>query len=376
MASLNGSKKGLDFDFFGIGAGMGKPHQDAKNARSGLEKASTAFDTATAPELDQVDPRQVSARGATTTLAGPTAFNGITTDPSAVHAQQAQMAALANLAKNGGRTAASDANLAQIQQQAATSARGQRDAIMQNARARGMGGSGANLMAQLSSSQNAQNNASMQDMMVRGQDQNAALQAGMGAAQIGSGMQSQAFQEQAAKAQAADAIAKFNAGNQTQTSQFNTGQFNNMADSNANRDFQGQQFNSGLGQQDFANDMAIRGGKQGGGKVEADYWSNKYKEDQQANSALQQGVIKGIGSLLGASDGGRVPGTPKVEGDSPRNDTVPVQTSPGEVIVPRTLARSGNPEAIASFVQNPPPIDADSDKAAQISALQNLRKRR
>lgn len=35
-------------------------------------------------------------------------------------------------------------------------------------------------------------------------------------------------------------------------------------------------------------------------------------------------------------DGGKVKGTPVVEGDSPKNDTVPAKLSPGEVVIPRT----------------------------------------
>ncbi len=370
---------------------MTKPHGDATKAQAGVAQASDAFSGMQAPTLTPVSSRTVStapvaAQKAQTTMAGPSAYNGISTDPSAQQAQQSQMAALSSLAKNGGRSAASDASLAQIQQNENANARGQRGAIMQNAQARGMGGSGNSLLAQLTASQNATNNQSAQDMMVRGQDQNAALQAGMGAAQIGSNMEQQQYGEQAQKAAAADAIARFNAGNQGQTSVFNAGQANAMNEANAGRDLQGQtfnagsdqraqEFNSGLGQQEFADTMGIRSGQQAGGKTAADYWAKKYEEDQKTNGGIMGGGEKALAALF-ASRGGRVPGVPSVHGDSLRNDTVPVMTSPHEVVVPKTLAQSGSRDQIASFVKHPPPIEGSKDKEAMLGALKNMRSRR
>ncbi len=348
-------------------SGMTAPHDDAKKAQAGLEQQSTAYNGMQAPNLAQVSARGVPAQQATTSLAGPSAMGGIQTDPSGRAAQQAQMAALSNLAKNGGRNAASDANLAQIQQAENANARGQRGAIMQNAQARGMGGSGNNLLAQLSASQNATNNQSAQDMMVRGQDQNTALQAGMGAAQIGSNMEGQDFGEQAQKAAAADAIAKFNAGNQGQTSIFNAAQANSMGQADANRDQQAQEYNSGTGQQEFADTMGIKGGQAAGGAAANDYWTHQYDKDQKKNAGVIQNGATTIASLF-AARGGRVPGMPSVHGDSLRNDSVPVNTSPGEVIVPRSLAHSGDSGKIASFVKNPPPIAGSRDKEAMLGA--------
>lgn len=53
-----------------------------------------------------------------------------------------------------------------------------------------------------------------------------------------------------------------------------------------------------------------------------------------------------------ASNGGKVPGKPKVFGDSERNDTVPAKLSPGEIVIPRSILQSANPAlAAAHFVQ-------------------------
>lgn len=47
--------------------------------------------------------------------------------------------------------------------------------------------------------------------------------------------------------------------------------------------------------------------------------------------------------------GGRVPGKAPVSGDSPRNDTVDAKLSPGEVVLPRSVA--DDPEKAAEFVR-------------------------
>ena len=356
---------------------MTKPGADSSSAISGLDQTANAYKGIAAPTLAPVSSGPMEAQQAQSYQAGPSAYGGIQTDPSGHQAQQAQMAALSNLAKNGGRNAASDANLAQIQQGENANAAGQRGAIMQNMQARGMGGSGNSLLAQLSNSQNATNNQSAQDMQVRGQDQNTALQAGQAAAGIGSNMENQSFNEQAQKASAADAIAKFNAGNQGQTSMFNAGQGNAVGESNAGRNQQGQEFNSGLGQQQFADTMGIAQGNQQGGKASEEYWADKYKEDQKANGGMLGGAEKAGAAILAASRGGGVPGVAPVRGNSPLNDIVKVNTSPGEVVVDRDLRQHGTKDQIANFVRNPPPIKgSNQDREAMLGALGNLRRRR
>ena len=55
--------------------------------------------------------------------------------------------------------------------------------------------------------------------------------------------------------------------------------------------------------------------------------------------------LKMAGAFM--SDGGHVPGKPRVFGDSEANDTVPAMLSPGEIVVPRTKAK--DPKAAAKF---------------------------
>lgn len=63
-----------------------------------------------------------------------------------------------------------------------------------------------------------------------------------------------------------------------------------------------------------------------------------------APSSLAQAL-----SPVALSNGGAVPGHAKIAGDSVENDTVPTMLSPGEIVVPRTVAAK-SPEEITQFI--------------------------
>ncbi len=51
------------------------------------------------------------------------------------------------------------------------------------------------------------------------------------------------------------------------------------------------------------------------------------------------------------ASGGQIPGYAQAPGNSPRNDTVPAMLSPGEIVLPRTVAQSADaPDKAAEFV--------------------------
>jgi hypothetical protein len=173
---------------------------------------------------------------------------GISTSPS-----QAGLDAISNLqnvSRNGGLTIADKANLNNIQNQSNAQMSGARGAIQQNMNARGLGGSGLELAAQLSNAQNAVNNANTQGTAVAGQAQQNALNAVSNAGTLGQNMQGQQYQQQAAKAQAQDVINKFNTQNNqnvanTNVANKNTAQYANLNNaqniSNQNTGLQNQQ---------------------------------------------------------------------------------------------------------------------------------------
>lgn len=62
-------------------------------------------------------------------------------------------------------------------------------------------------------------------------------------------------------------------------------------------------------------------------------------------------TLEGIGNKKQTkmSDGGQVPGKPLVDGDYQANDIVPAMLSPGEIVIPRSIAKK-SPEEIAQFI--------------------------
>lgn len=69
------------------------------------------------------------------------------------------------------------------------------------------------------------------------------------------------------------------------------------------------------------------------------------KNRQSTESAVGGGLMSG----MGMSDGGQVPGRPRVFGDDSRNDTVPAMLSPGEIVVP--ISKADDPSEAARFAR-------------------------
>src|SRR5665213_3310976 len=131
----------------------------------------------------------------------PNAMAGIQTDPRLV---QAQMSALNQLSTTGamGMTPGEQAALTQAQNNAASQAQAKNAQIMRQFEAQGMGGSGAQLAAQLNNSQaSAQQLANNSNQVAQNAQQNA-LQAISQAGTLGGQMQAQSFGQQAQTAQA------------------------------------------------------------------------------------------------------------------------------------------------------------------------------
>jgi hypothetical protein len=62
------------------------------------------------------------------------------------------------------------------------------------------------------------------------------------------------------------------------------------------------------------------------------------------------GKVQNLGDLL--KQGGKVPGTPKVKGNSYKNDTVKALVSPGEVVIPNSVMQAKDPvRGAADFVR-------------------------
>ena len=137
------------------------------------------------PEMAQLYLQQASNMG------------GVNQSQETVDAQMAALAGLQDITANKGLTAADQANINKIQNQENTRARGAREAILQNAQARGAGGSGLELMAQLQNQQDSATRAAQRGTDVAAQAQQRALQALMSQGQLGSQIGAQQFSQDA-----------------------------------------------------------------------------------------------------------------------------------------------------------------------------------
>lgn len=165
---------------------------------------------------------------------GPSAFEGVKEDPALRSAQMSALERLMQVGREGGMTAEDRLVQAQAEREAARYERGQREAIEQNAQARGMGGGGQSFAAQLQAQQSGAERAYMGGMDAAAQAQRRALDAVIRGGQLGGQIRGQDFDQAARKAQAADEIARFNAGQRTRAGE-------------GNRDAQFQSFNANLG---------------------------------------------------------------------------------------------------------------------------------
>lgn len=160
---------------------------------------------------------------------GPSAMGGIQDDPATRAAQMQALQQISQVASQGGMTATDKAQLNDIEDQSNANEQGNRQAVLQSMMARGAGGSGLDLAAQLSNEQGSANQASRQGLNVASMAQQRALQAMSQMGQLGGSVRGQDFNQAAAKAQAADAINQFNSNQSMRAQEARTAQGNNIA---------------------------------------------------------------------------------------------------------------------------------------------------
>lgn len=282
-------------------------------------------------------------------------MNNISTDPRFKQNQMDALLGLQEISDAGGMTDSDLANLNRIKTEEDTAARGKRDAIIQNANARGVGGSGLELMDQLMNEQEAATRKSQRDLDVTGMAQKRALEALIQGGQLSGQMQNQDFNQQAQIAGANDAISKFNAQNQqsimannvnarNEAAATNLANKQNVYNANVGLNNQQQQYNKQLLQQNYENKLKRAAGQSGVAQVNA----NAQGQNSQ-NSANASNQLIGIGATVagtyfggpagGAAANAAVNSTAKkkdgglVMGDPSDQDTMPHMLQPGEMVV-------------------------------------------
>lgn len=281
---------------------------------------------------------------------GPSAMEGVSTDPALKAAQMAALKRMQEVSEKG-YTVEEEAAIGRMRRDNAQADRGRREAILQNRAARGMGGSGDELAAALSSSQAANEGDNAAALNTAAMAQRRALAAMQESGNMAGRMRGQEFTEKSDIARARDAVNQFNTQNSvraqfqnnTGVNQFNQNKFENNArvgeikyndnTNKANRDME-----------DWAQKDARRRAKAGAIMGMAGAGAGAYFGGP-AGAQAGQSIGSSAGSFM--AHGGEVQGEEIVPHDSIINDVVPVQVSAGEVVIPKSLAQ--NPKHAAIF---------------------------
>ena len=160
---------------------------------------------------------------------GPSAMRDIQDDPATRDAQMRALQQISQVASQGGMTATDKAQLNDIEDASNANEQGNRQAVLQSMMARGAGGSGMDLAAQLSNEQGSANQASRQGLNVASMAQQRALAAMSQMGALGGSVRGQDFNQASAKAQATDAINQFNSNQAMRAQESRTAQGNNIA---------------------------------------------------------------------------------------------------------------------------------------------------
>lgn len=312
----------------------------------------------------------ITPEDAKAALADPTtALSTIQTDPSLETAQNSALDSLKQIGEDGGLTDSDKSNLNQIAVQEATQAKGARDAVTQNAAARGLGGSGLDLMAQLQADQSSASDKSARDLSVAGTAQQRALQALQDEGNLATTVQSNQFNQAATKAAAQDAISKFNATNQQATNLTNTQAANaaqaanlankqNIANTNAGIQTQQNAQKGQVAQQIFNDNVTKAGGAQSAANFNAQaQGQNSQNSANAANQTIGLGVAAANPFLTQAAKSAVGPATTTTSSSDPSNpyekalgdykfaegglidgeptdyDSKPIMAKPGEVVI-------------------------------------------
>jgi hypothetical protein len=244
-------------------------------------------------------------------------------DPSL---RDAQMGALEALTKRGktGLTPEDRAAYNEIRQRVAADSEGKRQQILQNFMARGQGGSGAELAAQLSASQSGADRMSAEGDRISADASKRALEAMMSSGQLGGQIRGQDFDINRTKASAEDEIAKFNTANAISRQSRNIAARNNAQQYNLAEKQRIQDANIQMRNNELARQADAR----------RNYWLDQLSAAQGrassygtgANFAANQGAAtakqwQGIGAGVGAGAGaiysageGKTPQQPMFQG--------------------------------------------------------------
>lgn len=234
---------------------------------------------------------------------GPSAMEGVSTDPRLRQSQMKALEQLSGLSEQG--LGAEDiAAFNQLRRTAAADAQAANAATLQNAAAQGTLDSGATLLSQLNAGQQQANRA---QQGAEAQAANAAQARRDALAQYGnmsSNMANQDFSQKSQIANARDTINQFNAQNRQNVNAQNLANRQALEQQRAATANQQEMYNKGLLQQDFQNRLAKTTGVAG---QTSNLAQNLAQQGQAAaqGQAAQTNAILGVGGQVGAAYAGK-----------------------------------------------------------------------
>ena len=284
------------------------------NAENDAKAALAAYQNIATPDIEKMRLALEGYQSAgnmtptmeTTSVLGNTNLSNIAQDP---RYNQYTMDALQKMAQvsQQGLPEADRAQLQNILNATAQQDSANRKGILENRAARGMGGSGDELAAQLASAQSGANSASNNAMQLAALAAQRKLDATSNLGSMVNTAQNADYQRQAQLNAQKDAIAQFNAQNQQGVTQRNVGAQNQaqaanlqnaqrISDANVNTRNQQQQFNKGLYQTDFANQMEKAKGLAGG----YNNMAGVNTANANATGQMYSGIGSGVAGMIGA----------------------------------------------------------------------------
>ena len=393
----------------------GGANENAANDLAQALQTIEAIQTPTTQQLQLSPLAQYTSTGnlapalAPAAQAGPNALESENLSQVPVAAMQEALSQEQGIANAQGMTPQERASIAEAEQTANEAEAGQRGAIEQEFAGRGVPQS--LIAAALENGTQGQEAQQMYQnaLTAQGQAANQGITALQNAGALGSEMYGQEAGQANTVAAATNALNTFNAANTQQANlanqtneqaanTYNTTNAQNISNENITGQHTVQEQNQVEAPQEAAQ-LALQKGAEEAGIGEAQAGQQTGVGQQAAGlfgGLLGAGATLGSGAMLSNAiaaaeggeippkpnipataflKGGQVPGQARVAGDNHINDTVPARLSPGEFVVPRTVARQpGVKNFLANVVPNRPPAGAHpSDIASIIRALSAIR---
>jgi hypothetical protein len=233
--------------------------------------------------------------------ADPSAFEQVVQNQKYSQAQNQALSQLQSLGEEGGLSLSDKADLQGQMIANANKDRANRSAITDEMARRGQLGSGMELQAQLSGAQSAGDRDAQARLQTLGGARDRALQAIQGSGELAGKLQNQDYQMQSDKASARDRINQFNTQNAQGVQQRNVAARNaamaqnlensqNIANSNIDLRNKQEQYNKGLAQQNFENQMQLSGAKANAYMGQATQAANQSNKKNQQWGAVGSGL--------------------------------------------------------------------------------------